>query len=143
MKDIICIYSHFCYNSFYFHNLLSFYIFPSNFLILHNQQSSLAFSIMQQSADAEIGRCILATPKGNKAARALKQQEIDRDRQASDYQHFTPQNLEDSLLRHKRLSFTMQKVMFCVPKHDLLKHARKRLTLIGANILPLHVCRQA
>ena len=49
MKDIICIYSHFCYNSFYFHNPLSFYIFPSNFLILHNQQSSLAFSIMQQS----------------------------------------------------------------------------------------------
>lgn len=49
MKDIIYIYSHSCYNSFYFHNPLSFYIFPSNFLILHNQHSSLAFSIMQQS----------------------------------------------------------------------------------------------
>lgn len=54
MKDIICIYSHFCYNSFYFHNPLSFYIFPSNFLILHNQQSTLAFSIMQQSANENL-----------------------------------------------------------------------------------------
>lgn len=54
MKDIICIYSHFCNNSFYFHNPLSFYIFPSNFLILHNQQSTLAFSIMQQSANENL-----------------------------------------------------------------------------------------
>ena len=54
MKDIIYIYSHFCYNSFYFHNLLSFYIFPSNFLILHNQQSSQTFRNLQQSADTKL-----------------------------------------------------------------------------------------
>lgn len=65
------------------------------------------------------------------------------DRQTSDYQHIKPQDPKDNLLRHKRLSFTMQKVMFWQAKHDLLKHARKRLTLIGANILPLQVCRLA
>ena len=66
MKDIIYIYSHFCYKSFYFHNPLSFYIFPSNFLILYNQQSSQTFRNLQQSADAESAAVSLQRRNGTR-----------------------------------------------------------------------------